>query len=210
VNPQVVGDEAIGGVDTTHIRAGINVAALLADFNTFLQRASSLGVSGAGSFPKGISAASRDRIASEVQNPSFDVWTGKSDKTIRRLAVKLTLPVSGQTSSLLGGLRSAGIGLTLQYAELNQAQTITAPTALQPYSQFQSKLRVLLSGLGGVSGALSGGSGGTVSPGGFSGNFFGGSGGSTTSNYQRYSACIQSAAGNVAKMQRCAPLLNGK
>jgi hypothetical protein len=210
VNPQVVGDEAIGGVDTTHIRAGINVAALLADFNTFLRRASSLGVSGAGSFPKGISAASRERIASEVQNPSFDVWTGKSDKTIRRLAVKLTLPVSGQTSSLLGGLRSAGIGLTLQYAELNQAQTITAPTALQPYSQFQSKLRVLLSGLGGVSGALSGGSGGTVSPGGFSGNFFGGSGGSTTSNYQRYSACIQSAAGNVAKMQRCAPLLNGK
>ena len=43
VNPSVVGHESVGGADTTHIRAGVNVAALLADLNTFLQKASSLG-----------------------------------------------------------------------------------------------------------------------------------------------------------------------
>jgi len=217
-NPQVVGDETVGGVTTTHIRAGINVAALLNDFNTFLGRASSLGVSGAGSLPHGISQATRNRIATEVQNPRFDVWTGTNDKTIRRLQITLSLPVSGQTSTLLGGLRSAVIALTMQYADLNQPQTITAPSPVLPYSQFQAKLRTLLQGLqGGLSGALSGGASSGLS--GTSGSGTTGTSGSgttgatgsgTSSAYQAYSQCIQSAAGNITKMQQCAPLLNGK
>src|SRR5205085_1261456 len=81
------------------------------------------------------------KIAAEVRNPRFDVWTGTSDKTVRRLQISLTLPVTGQISTLLGGLRSADIGLSMDYANLNQPQTITAPTSVQPYSQFQSKLR---------------------------------------------------------------------
>jgi hypothetical protein len=205
VNPQVVGDEAIGGTDTTHVRAGINVAALLTDLNTFLERASSLGVSGARSLSGGISAATRNRIASEVQNPSFDVWTGKDDKTLRRLQIKLNLALTGQGLALLG--RSAGLGITMQYADLNQPQTITPPGNLQPYSEFQNKLRVLVEDLqGALADASIGGSGTTR--GGAS------SGGSTASgagsNYQSYSNCIQAAGSDIAKMQQCAPLLNGK
>src|SRR5207248_413536 len=98
-DPQVVGDEDVAGASTTHIHANINVAALLGDFNTFLQKAASLGVSGSASFPRGISAASRNRISREIESPSFDVWTGKADKTVRRLLIKLTLPVSGKTST---------------------------------------------------------------------------------------------------------------
>ena len=36
----------MGGAQTTHIHAGVNVPALLNDLNTLLERASSLGVSG--------------------------------------------------------------------------------------------------------------------------------------------------------------------
>ena len=115
-NPTVIGTENVGGTDTTHIRAGINVTALLADFNTFLSRASSLGVSGAGNFPHGISAASQSRIATAIKNPHFDVWTGNGDRTIRKLQVGLTLPVTGQISTLLGGLSSADIGLSMEYS----------------------------------------------------------------------------------------------
>src|SRR5262249_37257288 len=140
-NPTIVGTETVGGSSTTHIRATVNVPALLADFNTFLSRAASVGVSGAASFPHGISAARRERIASEVKNPRFDVWTGTSDKTIRRLQIGLTLPVTGQISTALGGLSSAGIGLSMQYSDLNHPQSITAPTSVLPYSQFQTKLR---------------------------------------------------------------------
>lgn len=219
VNPQVIGDETVAGAPTTHIRAGINVAVLLGDFNTFLQKASSLGISGAASFPRGISAASRTRIAGEVKNPSFDVWTGKSDNTIRRLQINVTLPVSGQTSTLLGGLRTAGIGLSMQYADLNQPQTIVAPTRILPYSQFQTKLKALIQGLqSGIGGALSGSTGSGALGGSGSSGTTGGSAGSgtstspssgSTSAYQAYSRCIQAASGNISKMQQCAPLLNG-
>jgi hypothetical protein len=212
-NPTVVGTENVGGASTTHIRASINVAALLADFNTFLARAASVGVSGAANFPHGISAASRERVASEVKNPRFDVWTGTSDKTIRKLQIGLTLPVTGQVSTLLGGLSSAAIGLSMQYSDLNQPQTITAPTSVQPYSLFQTKLRTFEQGIqntlagqasaGSTTGSSSatGGSAtttpGTTTPSG------------SSSKYQAYAQCIQAAGSDVGKMQQCAPLLNG-
>jgi len=209
VNPQVVGTETVGGASTTHIHATINVPALLRDFNTFLERAASVGVSGSASFPRGISAASQSRIAREVQNPSFDVWTGNSDRTVRKLLIKVTLPVTGKVSTLLGGLRSAGIGLSVQYADLNEPQTINAPATVLPYSQFQAKLRTLEAELQSGVGSLSGGSGlslGSSSSGSGAGSSSSGSG-SSASGYQAYSNCIQAASGNVAKMQRCASLL---
>ncbi len=205
-NPQVIGSETVGGAATTHIHAGINVAAFLNDLNTFLARASSLGISGAASFPHGISAATRQRIAGEVQNPSFDVWTGQSDKTIRKLQIGLTLPVTGSASTALGGLRSAGIGLSMQYANLNQPQSITAPTTLLPFSQFQTKLKALVQQIqSGIGSTLGGGAGASLGAG--AAGTTGGAG--SAANLQAYSACIQSAHGDVAKMQRCAPLLNG-
>jgi hypothetical protein len=196
-NPQVVGSQSVGGTPTTHIRAGINLAALLNDFNTFLARASSLGISGSSSFPHGLSQASINRIAGEIHNPRFDLWTGQSDHTLRRLQIHLALPVSGQLSTLLGGLRSAGLLLSMQYTHLNQPQTITAPTSVAPFSQFQSRLRTFLSALeSGVTGALSGGASGGSS-----------SGGGSSGSIQAYSQCIQAAGGNVSKMQQCASLL---
>src|SRR5205085_10840775 len=158
-----------------------------------------------------ISAASRNRISREIESPSFDVWTGKADKTVRRLLIKLTLPVSGKTSTLLGGLRAAGLGLTLQYANLNQRQTITPPRTVLPYSQFQAKLRAFEQELQGGLGSLSGGGSGSTGSSGSSstGSSGSASGGSTSTTYRAYSNCIQSAGTDVAKMQKCASLLGG-
>ncbi len=205
VSPTIVGDDSVAGAATTHIRAGVNVAGLLGDLNTFLQKASSLGVSGAARLSSGIPASTRSRIASEIKNPSVDVWTGKSDKTIRRLAIQLTLPVSGQISTALGGLKSAGIGFTIQYANLNQPQTITAPTAVRPYSEFASRVRSILQALQGGLNGLSGGAGTT----GAGTTGAGTTGAGSAANIQAYSRCIQAAGNDVAKMQQCAPLLNG-
>jgi hypothetical protein len=197
VKPSVVGTETVGGADTTHIRARVDVAALLTDINTFLTKAGSLGVSGASSLPKGISDATRTQIASAVKNPSFEVWTGSGDKTVRKLSIRLTLPVTGKTSSVLGGLRSADIGLVLQYADLNKPQKIQAPSSVRPFSEFQAKLQTFLAAVQGSVGAgtLSGGTGSAGSSG-------------ATSKVQSYSQCIQAAGQDVAKMQHCAGLLN--
>jgi hypothetical protein len=210
VKPSIVGNDTVGGANTTHIRAGIDVRALLDDLNTFLGKAPSLGVSGA-KLPSSISAATRSRIASEVKHPSVDVWTGTSDKTLRKLAISLVLPVTGQLSSLLGGLSSAQLSLTMQYANLNQPQTIVAPSSVAPYSQFQAKLRSLLSAVQGtVGGSLGSGrssSGGSSSGGSSSGGSS--SSGSASDSALKYAQCLQRAGSDLTKAQQCASLLNG-
>ena len=212
VKPTIAGNDTVAGASTTHIRADVNVPALLTDVNTFLGKASSLGVSGASQLPSGISPSTRARIANEVRQPHVDVWTGNSDKTLRRIAIGLTLPVSGQITSLLGGLNSAQIGFSLQYANLNQPQTIAAPTSVAPFSQFQAKLQTILSSVQSALGGAATGSGTGTAGSGSTGT--GTTGGSTNTgsagNLSSYSQCLQSAGSNVAKMQQCAALLNGK
>jgi hypothetical protein len=219
-NATVVGDDSVGGTATTHIRAGINVSALVGDLSTVLQRASSLGVSGANRFSTGISPATASRIASEIKHPTVDVWTGKTDKTMRRLQINLTIPVSGRTSTVLGGLRSADVGLSVQYTGLNQPQTISAPTTVRPFSEFVTKLQGIVQAVQGglVGGALSGGaqppvtaSGSGSAGSGTTGSGTTGSGGaSSTAKVQAYSQCIQAAGNDVAKVQKCAAVLSGK
>lgn len=206
-NPSVVGDEDVGGVPTTHIHAGINVPAFLNDLNKALPKLAAQ--AGNSSVPSNIAQSTLSSIASHVQNPSFDVWTGKSDKTVRRVTINLTVPTNGQISTLLGGLNSLGLGLSVEYDNLNQPQTISAPTSGQPYSQFQTKLRAVVtqirSSLGGLAGGTGGGSlvPGSTTPSSSSGAAGGGA------NVQAYSQCIQRAGGDVGKMQACASLLNG-
>ena len=203
-NPTIVGTENVGGAQTTHIHAGVNVPALLGDLSTVLQRSSSLGGSATNRLASGLSAATRQKLAAAVKNPSVDVWTGNSDHTIRRLTIALTIPVTGKASSELGGMTSADINLTMQYSDLNQPQTITAPTSLQPFSQFQAKVDAFIQGLSGAAGGLiSGGSSAGATAGGGAGTSTTGSSG----NVQKYSQCIQQAAGDVSKMQKCSSLL---
>jgi hypothetical protein len=207
VNPTIAGTANVGGAGTTHIHAGINMPALLQDLNTFLGKASSLGVS-SNKVPTSISPATQSKIAGDVRNPVFDVWTGTSDKTVRKLSIGLSLPVSGQLSTLLGGLSSAGLNLTMQYADLNQPQSIVAPASTAPYTQFQAKISSIVQAIESAIGSQlpapttsgSTSSGTSSSP--------GSSGSSSTVN--SYSQCITAAGGDVAKMQKCASLLNGQ
>ncbi len=219
-NPSVVGTESVGGATTTHIRAGLNVPALLVDINTFLHKASTL--SSSAKVPSGISSTSQARIAGEIKNATVDVWTGNNDKTIRKLAINLNLPVTGQISTQLGGLSAAGLGLSMEYDNLNQPQTIVAPTNAQPYSLFASKVRTFLQALqSGLLGNITGTGGTSAAGGSASGSASGSTGGSASgstggsqagapANAQAYAKCLQAAAGDISKLQKCASLLNGK
>jgi hypothetical protein len=201
-NPSVVGTQTVGGAATTHIRAGVNVTALLADLNTFLAKTAKTSLTT--KIPSSIPPATQQKIAAAIKNATVDVWTGTSDKTLRKLSLSLTVPVTGQISTLLGGLRSAGIELSLQYSDLNQTQSIATPTNVQAYSQFTAKLRsvvqALEGGLGGASGATGSGAGSTTPS----------SGAGASAKVNKYTRCIQSAGQNVSKMQKCASLLTGQ
>ena len=180
---------------------------LLTDLNTLVKKGSSLGVPKTANLSNGLSASTKAKIAGEVRNTTFDVWTGKDDKLLRKVSIGATLPVTGQTSTQLGGMTSAGIALTIQYSDLNQPQTITAPQTVRPYSEFSSKVDSLVAALQGVTGSTSSGSGSNSSGSSSSSSGSGLSGASTT--VKRYSKCVSDAGNDVSKMQRCASLLNG-
>ncbi len=198
--PSVVGADSVAGTPTTHIRAHVNVAALLSDVSTLLAKAAASGATGTAALPTTLSAATRQKIAAEIKNPTVDIWTGAGDHTLRRLAINLDVPVSGTISSLLGGLSSAQIALTLQYDNLNQPQTVATPSDVRPFSQFAAQLRGII---GAIQGSLGAGGLGTGAASGTD-KIPG-----AAANVQQYSTCIQKAAGDVTRMQKCATLLRG-
>jgi hypothetical protein len=138
-DPTVLGTETVGGAKTEHIRGAIAIKPLLSDFSRVLAKAPSVSA-GSTSVPKTISPATQAKIASEVKNATFDLWTGASDHTIRRLTVAARLPIKSGSIKGLGNLNSVGVSFTLGYSQVGQKQTITAPTSTQPYSQFQTKI----------------------------------------------------------------------
>jgi hypothetical protein len=206
--PSVVGDETVNGASATHIRSGVDVTKLIADLNSFLAKTAKKAGTGASGVPTQIPQATQQKIASAIQHATVDVWTGKSDHTLRKLSLNLGVPVSGQVSTELGGMTSAAIGLTVQYSKLNQAQSIPTPTGLRPYSEFTAKLQsigqALESTLGSGLGGASTGSGSTTAPAPSSSGS-----GASAAGVSKYSDCIQKAKGDVSKMQKCASLLNG-
>lgn len=147
--PSIVGADSVGGTPTTHIRARVDVAALLDDVSTLLSRAAAGRATGTPALGTTLSPATRQKIAAEIRNPTVDIWTGASDRTLRKLSINLDVPVSGTISSLLGGLSSAQVAMTLQYANLNQPETIATPTRVRPFSEFTARLHSILGALKG-------------------------------------------------------------
>jgi hypothetical protein len=206
--PSVVGTETVGGASTTHIRAGVDVNALVSDLNRLLAKTAKQASVGS-SIPTQIPPATSQKIAAAIKNATVDVWTGKSDTTLRKLSLNLTVPVSGHLSTELGGMTSAGVGLIVQYSKLNQPQSIATPTGVHPYSEFTAKLQSIGQQLTGAFGAGLGGGAQSSSGSGTATAPSSSSGAGSAAGVSRYSDCIQKASGDVTKMQKCASLLNG-
>jgi hypothetical protein len=153
-DPTIAGTPTLGGVATTHIHATVAVAAILTDFNKLLSGVAKSGSSTTGTFGNaaklrhGISAADQAKIEQELGTPSFDAWIGTSDKVLRALRIGAKLPVSGQISSQLGGLTSVAIKLQYNLDDVNQPQTVTAPTSVEPFAQLLAKVKALTQSLG--------------------------------------------------------------
>lgn len=189
-NPSVVGSESVGGTPTDHIRATVNVNALLDDVDKLLARAQGLPSLAGRRIPTHLSASQRAQIQQAVKQATVDVWSGKSDHTLRRFALHLSV-VPPRSAS---GPRSIDLDVTIELTDVNQPQAITAPATSRPLSELLSQFQGLLGGaLGG--GAL-GGAGGSS-----------GSGAASSAQLQAYSQCIQRAGANVSEAQKCASLL---
>jgi hypothetical protein len=187
-DPNVAGTETLNGVETKHITASLNVDALLNDIDKLLAKLKQQGgipgsVNGA-RIPSRIPDKARSEIKDAIKSSSVDVWTGSSDKTLRKLALALAIQPKNPGS----GPKSANVSFSFELSDLNKPQTITGPSSAKPLSD-------LLGQLGGLLGGSFGGAGG------------GGAGGTSSAQIQKYSQCLQAAGSDVAKAQQCAALL---
>jgi hypothetical protein len=167
------GEADVGGTKTIHITGGLNVARLLDDVNRLLNRANTTQ-----QLPSRLTDAQRRDLQRAVRSASVDVYTGKDDKLLRRLDVRLALKRSGEVQG--GNLR-----FQLQMDAINRHQDIRPPANAKPLDELANTLRNGV--LPGASGSAQGGA--TLPQGG-----------------SAYLQCLESARGDVAKLQRCAAL----
>jgi hypothetical protein len=195
-NPTVASaTESIGGTDTYHVTAAIDVAKFTTDLSTLLSKASAL--SSTTKLPSTLSAQQRQDIVNSVKTATLEVWTGKDDKALRRLRLAVDLDVPAAVRPRVGGLSTGHLGFDLTIADLNKSQDISAPADAQPLSSLQALLGGTTSGLGSSSGtgtATTPANPATPGPTGGAGS-------------TKYLDCLAKAKSDVAKTQRCASLI---
>ena len=94
-DPQNAGEAKVGDTDTIKITGGVDVAKLLDDVNAALEKASSLGVSGAQGVPEKLTEQQRQQVLDAVKDPKVEIYTGKDDKILRRMVVNMGIDSQG-------------------------------------------------------------------------------------------------------------------
>jgi hypothetical protein len=189
-NAKSEGTDSVGGVETEHVSATLNVGKLLDDLNRVVKQA---GGSVSSTRPSQLTDAQKKQIQDVVENPTFDVYAGKDDNVIRRLSADIAFKVPSDKQAQVGGLKSGTVSFSIDFADVGQPQSITPPANAKPLSELTAQL-------GGLSGLLGGAGGGTA------GSSSGSSSGSpSAAALQRYSACLQKAdPTKPAELQKCA------
>jgi hypothetical protein len=149
------GDADVEGTDTIHVHGDADIGRIVADLGKVAQKAAPSGAAQA------FTPAQLNQLKSSIQDASVDVYSGKDDHLLRKLGLSLTIapPASAQSP-----VSSVHVDFSLTVSDVNQAQTITAPSSSQPIAGLLKQLGVGGIGpLGGLGGA--GSTGGGAAPG---------------------------------------------
>ena len=119
--------------------------------NTLVQKAG-------GNLPGGTTAPQltpqeKQQIQKIVKNPRFDVYVGKNDHVIRRLSADISFNIPQAQQAQLSGLHNGTLSFSIEFTNVGQPQSISAPANAKPISELTSKLGSLGSALGGASGS---------------------------------------------------------
>jgi hypothetical protein len=174
------GTTDVEGTDTIHIHGDADVAKVFSDLQKVSQQTS-------GGTTQQLTPDQLDMIKNAVKQASIDVYSGTDDHLLRKLAMSLDIaPPAGSGANV----SSVTVNLSIALGDVNQPQTITAPSNAKPLQDLLSQLGI--PGLPGI-----GGTGGFSLPG------SGGSGGAGSSAYQN---CINNAT-SASDFQKCAQKL---
>jgi hypothetical protein len=187
-NAENAGEAKVGDTDTIKITGGVDVNKLLDDVNTALDKARSLGVEGSDQLPEKLTDQQKQQAADAIKDLSVEIYTGKEDTTLRRMLVNMGVQADE------GGQQTSGtLTLDFQLLDLNEDQSIEAPSGAKPFDELLGQLGGL--GLGGAGSTGSGSSGS-------------GTGGASAEDLKKYSDCVTESGSDTAKAQKCAELLS--
>ena len=192
-NPKDEGSSKVDGVDTRHISAGLDVNRVLSDVQKALKSTNSKTV------PQ-ITEQQRKQFTDFVKKTRFDVYVGKDDHVIRRLAANISFQVPKSQQVQAGSLKNGTLTMSLQFSDVGKPQDIKAPAKSRPISALTSQF-------GGLAGLLGGAASGAGAGAGASSG--GGTSAPSSDALQKYADCLRSAnPNNSAQMQACNDLLN--
>lgn len=191
-DPEVAGEATVGGAETHHLRAGVDIGAFLEDISTLLGKAGQLGSAGA-AVPTSLTEQQRKDIESSVKDASLEVWTGKDDKALRRIKLLVDIAVPEDVRPRAGGLTSGTLTFDLTISDLNEDQTIAEPENARPLADLQQLIA------GGATGATpQTGTGASTTP--------APAPAPSSGESSEYLDCITAAGNDVAEIQKCATL----
>jgi hypothetical protein len=174
------GDATVAGTAANHISASIDFDKVLVDLNTLISKAGST-VTG-GRAPAQLTKDERKQFTDSIKSSSLDVYVGKADGKVRRVALKLEFGLKKAASN---GVKGGTIEFSIQFANVGQPQSVKAPANAKPLSQLLTQLNGSKSS-----------SGTAISP------------APSQKNFDAYSKCLDKAGSSDLKaIQRCNALL---
>jgi hypothetical protein len=142
-NLQNEGGEDVEGTETTHISGDADISQIVEDLRTL-----------ASSVPGGeqIPTEQLQQVTDAVTEASIDVFSGTDDRILRRLELALTIEPPEQAAAV--PVESVNVDFSVTLSEVNEEQTVDAPTDTRPLSELLDQLGIsglLGQGLGGPS-----------------------------------------------------------
>jgi hypothetical protein len=125
-DPKLSDGGDVGGTDTDHISARLDVVNAI---NGLLEIAAGFGGLEA---PPAVEGQAAEQLRRAVEAASIDVWTGKDDRLLRRLALSIEFApeVPGELQSVLG----LAVDFELAISDPNKDVSVSAPEDVRPYS----------------------------------------------------------------------------
>jgi hypothetical protein len=168
------GTEDVGGTDSIHIHGNADVQQMLTDIGELVAAVPSAGAQGFDPSQLGL-------LSGAVSDATVDVYSTVDDHLLSKIEVALALDLSalGAAASAVP-VETLDLDFTVEIADINEEQTIEAPTDAKPIDELTEGFDI--GGLGGL-----GGLGGTEPP-------SSGSGGGGATDPSAYLDCLEQAA----------------
>ena len=134
---QQAGAANIGGTDTVHLSAGINLKTFFDDAAYFTRVLTSLRFTEIAGLPQVITPQMRAALVRSVTSATGDVYTGTSDHVVRRAHFDIRLRPSAADRRLLAGIRTMRLVGELGVSDVGAPQKVAAPRERGSYRELQ-------------------------------------------------------------------------